>query len=304
MAARRLDRRQGFLISATVHLMILTLLATSPEKAAEPRVTPTPTPPPPEAPAPGRRALLVDPQIAQRLLRPDLPLPTPMPRGRDRISIGPPSTERAERLDLPRDEDFTSRPAGPEGPPKSGRPSPPPPAVAQAPPAPPVPAPGNAGTYGPGLSTERRGTAPGPANVPSEGSISRSLRDLDRRLGQMGPGVVEGGAGRQMGPLFFDPEGADFTGWINHFKNEVYRNWVPPQAVLFGYRGHVDFEFWVERDGRMTQLKMLKSAGTPALDRAAQNALTGSRLLPLPADFAPPRIRMQVTFYYNEASQG
>ena len=40
------------------------------------------------------------------------------------------------------------------------------------------------------------------------------------------------GTGQQMGPLFFDPEGADFTVWINHFKNEVYRNWLVPQAVL------------------------------------------------------------------------
>jgi TonB family protein len=121
----------------------------------------------------------------------------------------------------------------------------------------------------------------------------------------MGSGVVEGGAGRQMGPLFFDPEGADFTGWINHFKNEVYRNWIVPEAVRFGFRaGHVDFEFWVERDGRMTGLRVLKSSGTAALDRAAQNALLGSRLLALPSEYGGSRVRMQVSFYYNEASQG
>jgi protein TonB len=121
----------------------------------------------------------------------------------------------------------------------------------------------------------------------------------------MGTGPVQGGAGRQMGPLFFDPEGADFTGWINHFKNEVYRNWIVPQAALFGFRGgHVDIEFWVERDGSMTQVRILKSSGTPALDRAAQNALTGSRLLALPSDFGPQRVHMQVSFFYNEAPQG
>jgi len=121
----------------------------------------------------------------------------------------------------------------------------------------------------------------------------------------MGSAPMQGGAGREMGPLFFDPEGADFTGWINHFKNEVYRNWIVPEAVLFGFRrGHADFEFWVERDGRLTELRLLKSSGTPALDRAAQNALLGSRLLPLPADFAPDRVKMQVTFTYNEGPQG
>jgi TonB family protein len=107
-----------------------------------------------------------------------------------------------------------------------------------------------------------------------------------------------------MGPLFFDPEGADFTLWINHFKNEVYRNWLVPEPALLGFRGHVDLEFAVERDGTLTNLKMLKPSGTPALDRAAQNALLGSRFLPLPADFAPPRVTMQVTFFYNEGPQG
>jgi TonB family protein len=304
MASRRLDRRQGFLISATVHLIILTLLAREPEKAAKP--APNPSPSAGAAAEPPRRVLLVDPRLAQRLLRPQ-PLPPPPPppprTGRDRISIGPPSTERAQRLDLRRDQDITSQPAGPVGPPKSGLPSPPP-EVAEERPSAARPRGDDPGTHGPGVSTLPRGITQPRAGTPDERSIGRSLRDLDRRLGQMGTGVVEGGAGRQMGPLFFDPEGADFTGWINHFKNEVYRNWVVPQAVLFGYRGHVDFEFWVERDGRLTELKLLKSSGTPALDRAAQNALTGSRLLGLPSDFAPSRIRMQVTFYYNEASQG
>ena len=104
-----------------------------------------------------------------------------------------------------------------------------------------------------------------------------------------------------MGPLFFDPQGADFTAWINHFKNEVYRNWVVPQSALFGYaKGHVSFEFIVERDGRMSVLRMTESSGTPAFDRAAQNALRSSRFLALPADFAPASLTLQVTFYYSE----
>jgi len=107
-----------------------------------------------------------------------------------------------------------------------------------------------------------------------------------------------------MGPLFFDPEGADFTVWVNHFKNEVYRNWIVPQPAILGFRGHVDLEFTVERDGRLTNLRMLKSSGTPALDRAAQNALLGSRLMALPADYRPARVSMQVSFFYNEAPQG
>ena len=301
MTTRRFDRRQGFLISATVHLMILTLLGTVAEKASRPETTPSPTPAPPEA----RRVRLLPPRELRALRVAPVPVPPP-PAGRDRISIGPPSTERRRDLVLRRDEDLSSAPAGPGGPPKAGPPSPPPPAAAPSPP--PMTAEGSQapGVRGPGLSPDPRGGAAAVTRGPERSpSIGRSLRDLDRRLGQMGTGPLPGGAGRQMGPLFFDPEGADFTGWINHFKNEVYRNWIVPQAALFGFRGgHVDIEFWVERDGSMTELRILKSSGTPALDRAAQNALTGSRLLALPADFGPQRVHMQVSFFYNEAPQG
>ena len=111
--------------------------------------------------------------------------------------------------------------------------------------------------------------------------------------------------GRTSAGCNFDPQGADFTLWINTFKNEVYRNWIVPQAALFGsFRGHVDFEFTVERNGSMSALRMLKSSGTASLDRAAQFALTSSHWEPLPDDYGPPRVTMQVTFFYNEAPQG
>jgi TonB family protein len=110
--------------------------------------------------------------------------------------------------------------------------------------------------------------------------------------------------GQQLGALFFDPQGADFTPWVNQFKGEVYRNWIMPQPALMGQRGHVSFEFVVERDGSLGAVRMLQSSGVPSFDRAALNALQNSRWLPLPADYAPPRITMQVMFLYNEGPPG
>lgn len=116
----------------------------------------------------------------------------------------------------------------------------------------------------------------------------------------MGAGGLGGATGQQMGPLFFDPQGADFTAWINHFKNEVYRNWIVPQAALFGaVQGHVDFSFTVQRDGKLAEVRLLKSSGTAALDRAAANALFGSRLLALPSDYRPDSVTIQISFFYG-----
>jgi TonB family protein len=117
--------------------------------------------------------------------------------------------------------------------------------------------------------------------------------------GAASPGATA--QGQNLAGLNFDPQGADFTLWVNRFKDQVYRNWIVPQAALFGAaRGHADLEFTIARDGTMSALRLIRSSGTPSLDQAAQNAPSKSRLLPLPDEYDPPRVTMQVSFYYNE----
>jgi len=302
----RLDQRQGFLVSAVAHLVIVTILSSVAPVPARP-----PEPGPPSSLPPERsRVFLPPPEVLRELVPPALvprprPAPTPRPEApKDRISIGPPSSLRAAGpLVLRREDDLTAVP--------KGRP--------EAVPTPLVSAAGReSGAHedrearDPGRRTARQLDWPSETAPRSEGSgrgdkavpsIASSLRGLDRLLERAGPAGAVTGTGRQMGPLFFDPRGADFTGWVNHFKNEVYRNWIVPQSALLGFRGHVDFEFSVDRDGRLMELQMRGSSGTISLDRAAENALLGSRLLPLPAEYGPPRVTMRVTFFYNEDPQ-
>jgi TonB family protein len=138
----------------------------------------------------------------------------------------------------------------------------------------------------------------GPSLEASVDELVRRRLEQDARLG------IPTGTSQNVEGLYFDPQGADFTAWINRFRSEVYRNWIVPQPALMGFRGHVDFEFTVERDGSMSSLHLLKSSGTASLDRAAQKALEGSRFLSLPSDYGPPRVTMQVSFFYNEGPQG
>jgi protein TonB len=103
-----------------------------------------------------------------------------------------------------------------------------------------------------------------------------------------------------MGTLSFDPQGADFTIWIHHFKDQAYRYWLVPPSALAAASGHADIEFTVERDGSVSSLRLLRSTGSEALDRAARNALIGGIFLELPRDYPAPRVTMQVGFDYNE----
>jgi TonB family protein len=137
------------------------------------------------------------------------------------------------------------------------------------------------------------------------GPILASLRRLEASgVGDPGPLGVPTGNGGQMGPLHFDPQGADFTAWIQRFVNEVYRNWIVPPSASLGWAGQVDYEFVVDRSGTMTSVTLVETSGTPAYDRAAKNALLGSRLLPLPADYAPSSCTMRVGFVYNTPRGG
>jgi TonB family protein len=133
---------------------------------------------------------------------------------------------------------------------------------------------------------------------PSGGILSASTRSVERALREKRDMSQMEIPGYQMGPLFFDPEGADFTRWINHFKSEVYRNWIIPEPARLGVRGQVGIEFTVDRGGKITKISMLSSSGMPALDRAASNALQGSDLLPLPDDYPAGSVTMRVTFVY------
>lgn len=274
------------------------------------QLVPSPPAPPPEAVVPAelaQKVFLPPPDVLRRLVAPPPPAPkvaqtrpTEPPVGKkDRMSVGSPDSERAkDRLLLRREDDLTAIPKGrPDA--ERGTPTPPPQARSASGPRPDetsaLPLPPGQGSIASGR--ERLVTGQGPS------SLSSSLRNLDEKLRQSGDRGVVSGTGQQMGPLFFDPQGADFTAWINHFKNEVYRNWIVPQPALMGFRGHVDIQFVVARDGSIRDLKVLKSSGMAALDRAAHNALAGSQFLALPADYGPDLITMQVAFYYNEGPE-
>lgn len=249
-------------------------LAKPPAPRAVAKAVPQPTPPPPR------------------------PLATPPPPQKSaRVSIGEASDKRAEELRLERDRDIGRR----------GTKT----AQDKAMPQEAIPESERRAGEGRGEDAQRTGLPlpTGGASAmaraddsrvtgPSGGILSASTRSVERALRERRDMSQMEIPGYQMGPLFFDPEGADFTRWINHFKSEVYRNWMIPEPARLGVRGQVGIEFTVERGGKITRITMLSSSGMPALDRAASNALQGSDLLALPEDYPAGSVTMRVTFVY------
>jgi TonB family protein len=328
---QRFDQRQGFIVSAVIHLTLLMILV------AHPPVPRRIEDVEPQALEKRDRVFLPPGTVLKQLIpltrRPPsaarpapapTPAPTPPASGKDRISVGGPNALQAKGpMVLQRDTDITKTARGRP----DAAPAPAPPA-APAPTPVPQPAaaarnagsaeeragreglrlpPGLLGRTGPSGDEGRRErlAGPTPGGTALDRSVEAAVDSVARRLQSDARLGIPTGTGQDLSGLHFDPQGADFTLWIQRFKDEVYRNWIVPQAFLWGAaRGHVDFEFTVERNGTLSGLRMLKSSGTPSLDRAAQNALSSSRLLSLPDDYRPPRVTMQVTFVYGEGPQG
>ncbi|HEV8309756.1 MAG TPA: hypothetical protein VGW35_19005, partial [Methylomirabilota bacterium] len=209
----RFDQRQGFLMSAIVHLMIMMALinrVATREKAKDSTASFGPV---------KEHIFMPSRELLRQLAPPPAhrsPAPVPTPpalqaRPKDRISIGPPSADRAKVLELRREDDLTKVP--------KGKPN-------ALPSAPPTPAPAAASSPAPATGTGaevRRAEGlrlPGGLNQPAPGeegsraggasarpTLAESLRNLDQRLADVGPRGLESGTGQQMGPLFFDPEG-------------------------------------------------------------------------------------------------
>jgi TonB family protein len=315
---RRFDQRQGFLVSAAIHLTLLMILIAHPPSARrEPELDPRTLEKKDLVflpPASVIRQLVPKTLVpAQPAPRPPAPAPRPTPpptAGKDRISVGPPSELRSKGpIILHRDDDLTKAPKGvPSPPPRAATPPPP---VATPPPAETAVAQQGskaseiAGREGlrlpPGLlGTTPRGdegvrSRPGMLGPSIASAVDGAVRQLDRDA-QLG---IPTGNGQNNAGFHFDPQGADFTLWLSQAKDEIYRNWVIPQTALLGFYGDVEFHVVIERDGSISSLQMARSSGTSSLDRAAQHALEGSRFLPLPDDYRPRRLPMAMTFVYG-----
>lgn len=322
---RRFDQRQGFLVSAAVHLTLLMILIAhppSPRRVAEVdpstfekkdlvflppasvirQLVPRTTPATPAQPVP----------------RPPAPRPTPPPPdqgGKDRISVGPKMPVRNEgplNLDsigkVPKGTQLErlSPSAAPTAAPPAAAPRLPQVADASAnrgPMGPPDPVtPGRQGLrLPPGLlGRAPAGDEGSPTRGLSGGAVDRAVEEAARHAAESGGSFgLPDGTARDISGLQYDPQGADFTLWISHLADEWRRNFVPPQTAYLGFKGRVVIRFVVERDGRVSALETVQSAGTVSLDRAVANAISASRYLPLPSDYRPARITFHLIVDFN-----
>lgn len=106
----------------------------------------------------------------------------------------------------------------------------------------------------------------------------------------------------EQGPISFETSWYDWGPYAQSMVSKIRVNWYAnmPQLIRTGIGGVVTIRFTIQRDGRITEVIILKSSGHPPYDFAARKAIElSSPLNPLPSDFPNANERVTAMFYYN-----
>ncbi|MDQ3487417.1 MAG: TonB family protein [Acidobacteriota bacterium] len=136
---------------------------------------------------------------------------------------------------------------------------------------------------------------------PSTGILADAIRNVQKYAGQETFNNQQGGAPDANFPsIQFDAKGVEFGPWLRRFIAQIRRNWFVPYAAMT-MRGHVVVTFNVHKDGRITDLTVLKPSSVSAFTNSAFNALAASNpTLALPPEYPDDKAFFTVTFYFNE----
>ncbi|MDQ3211082.1 MAG: TonB C-terminal domain-containing protein [Acidobacteriota bacterium] len=148
----------------------------------------------------------------------------------------------------------------------------------------------------------RASDAPQPSpRGPSAGVIADAIRNVQKYAQNESFGNVRGGGNMDFAPsIQFDSKGVDFGPWLRRFIAQIRRNWIIPMAAMTMH-GHVAVTFYVGKDGRITELRVLKPSSIDGFNNSSFNALAASNpTQPLPAEYPDDRAFFTITFYYNE----
>jgi TonB family protein len=136
---------------------------------------------------------------------------------------------------------------------------------------------------------------------PSAGVIADAIRNVQKYAPRDSYVNVQGGGDQDFAPAIqFDTKGVEFGPWLRRFIAQIRRNWFIPESAMF-QKGHVVITFYVGKDGRITELKVLRPSAVGAFNNSSFNALaTSNPTYPLPPEYPDDRAFFTVTFFFNE----
>ena len=136
---------------------------------------------------------------------------------------------------------------------------------------------------------------------PAMGVLADAIRNAQKYVQKDGFVNLQGGGDQDFAPsIQFDTKGVEFGPWLRRFIAQIRRNWFVPQSAML-LRGHVVITFYVGKDGRISELKVIRPSQHESFNNSAFGALAASHpTQPLPPEYPDDRAFFTVTFYFNE----
>jgi TonB family protein len=135
---------------------------------------------------------------------------------------------------------------------------------------------------------------------PVGGSIRDAIKNLEKYTQNQEFNNPQGGNTDPGSQIQFDSKGVEFGPWLRRFVAQVKRNWFVPLSAMT-FRGRVVLQFNVHRDGRITDVRIVRPSDIDSFNRAAFDAIIGSNPTePLPPEYPDDKVLFTVTFFYNE----
>ena len=138
-------------------------------------------------------------------------------------------------------------------------------------------------------------------NRPALGVLSDAIRNVQKYTQKDSLVNLQGGAEQDFAPsIQFDTKGVEFGPWIRRFVAQIRRNWFIPYAAMT-MRGRVVLTFYVHKDGRITDVTVLRPSNIEAFTHSAASAITSTlRTHPQPHEYPDDMEVCTVRFYFNE----
>lgn len=151
---------------------------------------------------------------------------------------------------------------------------------------------GSGGTSSPSPSFSPATTTGGSgSSLGGGGRFSNATGAGSGNIGNPGPGNPKGAPGIDA------IKDADFGPYMKELQRRIKMNWDPPKG---NESKRVVLLFSIARDGRLLNVKVHRSSGLQAADKAAIDAVKlTAPFRPLPPDFKGDSVDIQFTFDYN-----
>jgi len=147
--------------------------------------------------------------------------------------------------------------------------------------------------------------------IPELSIYSENIRDIVRNFNrktastgreETAAGVGEGGTGEGSGhagesQAFFNKQDYDLKPWAKRVLLSIQKNWVIPTATEKSVDQPAEIIIVIEKNGKISSIKVKQSSNSNTFDQAAVNALRLSSPLPnLPQDFPNKNLEARFTF--------